>query len=375
MVESFHQMVLQPTATTSPHLFTKECLRLRTVDGSRNAHLSSRLSASLRSSTEECLRLRTVDGSRNSHLISQGSSTLSRIWDLPSWEKHQRISRYWRHVWKLPASATARMIAPVCSFFALWALVYHVLQTSFFPSFHIPLSILSLLTPPMALLLTLRTNQSLGRLQEARQAWGMMVCRSRIVANLMATYMDPAAAERAGRHLSLLGWSLKAKLRGESEDDVIGAQLSPGDASVVKAQRKRHIGLLRQVAKVVAGEAKEGRLDAVAHRAILEQLAGFHASVGVSERLLGSPVPPTYTRHTSRVLITWLAFVPTALRGAGLSLPLNLAGTVIATYVLVGIDEIGVELEQPFQLLPLNGLARAIMMDVVDEIEPVGGSS
>ena len=52
-----------------------------------------------------------------------------------------------------------------------------------------------------------------------------------------------------------------------------------------------------------------------------------------------------------------------------LSLPLICLWTTIVAYVMVGIDEIGVQLEQPFQLLPLNSLSAALMRDVVDEIE------
>jgi len=37
------------------------------------------------------------------------------------------------------------------------------------------------------------------------------------------------------------------------------------------------------------------------------------------------------------------------------------------TQVMVGIDQIGLELEQPFQLLPMNSLAAALTRDVCDE--------
>ena len=38
------------------------------------------------------------------------------------------------------------------------------------------------------------------------------------------------------------------------------------------------------------------------------------------------------------------------------------------TYAQVGIDQIGLELEQPFQLLPMNSLAAALTRDVCDEM-------
>ena len=36
--------------------------------------------------------------------------------------------------------------------------------------------------------------------------------------------------------------------------------------------------------------------------------------------------------------------------------------------VLVGIDEIGVEIEEPFRLLPLNDLCKEMMLNVVNEM-------
>jgi predicted membrane chloride channel (bestrophin family) len=39
---------------------------------------------------------------------------------------------------------------------------------------------------------------------------------------------------------------------------------------------------------------------------------------------------------------------------------------------MIGIDEIGVELEEPFKLLPLQQLSSALTLDVVEEL--VGGA-
>ena len=50
-----------------------------------------------------------------------------------------------------------------------------------------------------------------------------------------------------------------------------------------------------------------------------------------------------------------------------LGMPVVVVATLATSYVMVGIDQIGVELEQPFQLLPMNSLSAALMRDVVDE--------
>ena len=162
---------------------------------------------------------------------------------------------------------------------------------------------------------------------------------------------------------------MKASLRaGEDDSDVVSTMLPPATAETVLAARKRPVALLRGAHAIVAEEVAAGRLDAQAHLSLLTQLHSLNAQIGVCERLLASPVPPTITRHTSRVLLSWLACVPLGLESLGLALPAVALATLGTSYVMVGIDQIGLELEQPFQLLPMNSLAAALTRDVCDEI-------
>ena len=49
----------------------------------------------------------------------------------------------------------------------------------------------------------------------------------------------------------------------------------------------------------------------------------------------------------------------------------NALATLLASYVLIGVDEIGVELSHPFPFLPLQQLATAVQRDVGAAIAPV----
>ena len=265
--------------------------------------LPTRLS-SLRTDADAVLDLRRVDTSR-SELVSPGESTISRLWDLETWARHQKVGRYWRHLRKWPRSTTARLVLPVCVAFSLWSCVAHALRTRYFPNFVAPLAPLTLISSAVALLLTLRMNLSLLRLQESRLAWGRLVLHARETAGLAATYCAAAPAEAICRHLAVLGWCLKASLRaGEDDSDVVSTMLPPATAETVLAARKRPVALLRGAHAIVAEEVAAGRLDAQAHLSLLTQLHSLNAQIGVCERLLASPVPPTITRHTSRVLLS-----------------------------------------------------------------------
>lgn len=61
----------------------------------------------------------------------------------------------------------------------------------------------------------------------------------------------------------------------------------------------------------------------------------------LAPRSSGTPIPLSYTRHTSRSLMLWLSTLPFALWPAcgWLTVP----ATIVLSYVFVGIDEIGVE--------------------------------
>lgn len=77
------------------------------------------------------------------------------------------------------------------------------------------------------------------------------------------------------------------------------------------------------------------------------------------ERIFTSPVPLVYTRHTARFLSCWLLLLPLALwEPFGSSwnhLAVVPASTLVAIFFF-GIEELAVQLEEPFSILPLSKL-------------------
>lgn len=83
---------------------------------------------------------------------------------------------------------------------------------------------------------------------------------------------------------------------------------------------------------------------------------------GSCERILRTPIPLSYTRHTSRFMIVWLSLLPFALWescGWGM-VPL----TVAISLLTLGVEEIGVIIEEPFSVLPLERICATIASDV-----------
>jgi len=94
-------------------------------------------------------------------------------------------------------------------------------------------------------------------------------------------------------------------------------------------------------------------------------------SLGTNERLATSPVPRFYTRHTRRFLKFWLMLVPLGL-WAPFEDSWNHSGCIFATFVLVGfllgIEELSIQLEEPFSVLPQHGMTNNSIGKVLTEM-------
>ena len=216
----------------------------------------------------------------------------------------------------------------------------------------------------------------------------MQVLHARGLSSVLGTFLyplNPQAAVLAVRHLSVLGWTLKAQLRGETEESqrqVLQQMLlqkkrngtvNDGDDSEYQwlvQQPKRSVAITSRI-RQICGMAMMSSTSSLQQQQLLiveERIRELEAVVGICERLFGSPIPPTYTRHLSRVMSLWLLLLPVSLIAAAHLKTVSVAFvTGIAAYVFVGLDEVGMEIENVFQLLPLQQLAAATQKDVQDQ--------
>ena len=172
---------------------------------------------------------------------------------------------------------------------------------------------------------------------------------------------------------------LKAQLRGEdeaSQQEVLQRMLLPAEYDWFVQQPKRSVALTSRIRQLCGGAILLSSSSSVAAASsssaaqliVEDRLRELESCVGVCERLFGSPIPPTYTRHLSRVMFLWLCLLPVSLLAAGRLETWGVAlVTTIAAYVFVGLDEVGMEIENAFQLLPLQQLAAATQKDVQDQ--------
>jgi len=300
--------------------------------------------------------------------------SLSNLWTSSEWERHMSRWRFVRYMLKMHKSRLLRRILPQFVVTVLWSmLVFQAMATQQAPAImtkvDISLTSLSLVSSFIAALVTLRSNEGLRRLSEARNAWMQLVSLLRDTAQLLGSYISPYDMELgllSARHLAMFGWLLKSQLRDESSGDVVAAMLSPSDAAYVLSQRKRPAALILRIRQIVGFMAGKNRLPYPAHQAVENNLLQLNIILGHCERIKTTCIPPLYTAHVSRLLVLYLFFLPFALQGTGINIVANTLMTGSIGFSMLGLDEISHQLEQPFRLMPLQQLSVMAMRDVAD---------
>ena len=317
----------------------------------------------------------SADQSAPIALISAGSS-YTRLWTPLTWLKHADPPhvRYIRHISKWPLSTSARKILPAVIISATYSLVMsYIFRHAKIGEYQLnaatkgAAAALGSLSAPLALLLTLRANASLGRLNEARILWGRLILRGRNLASTLKVYVmpiDPETAILAARYLSILGWSIKAMVRNESANsqrEVYELMLGKEEADWLQAQTmKTPIAIVHRIRCLIAGVSMNSANFFTPHSSMESALDDLDASTGGCERLLSSPIPPTYSRHLSRIMCLFLAILPLSSVASGMPSLGSMLASAIVSYVLIGVDEIGMEVENPFPLLPLQQMSAGL---------------
>jgi len=226
----------------------------------------------------------------------------------------------------------------------------------------------------LGLLLVFRTNASYDRFWEARVLVGAMVNNTRDLARQTASYLDDSpreVRERVGHYIIALFATIRRSLRREREAPELGALLSEDERARLQEASAPPLMVARWLSDVYAAEARAGRLSEQRVRLIDRQLSDLIDLWGGGERILKTPVPFAYAHHIKGFLTIFCLTAPLALLPTmGWYTPL---GAAIIAYGLYGIEEIGIEIEEPFGYdkndLPMDGIGETIARNVSDILE------
>ena len=363
-------------------------------------------------------RLLQVDPGLNQTLISSGTS-ISQLFDQDKWEKHRRVNRFFYDLQNIPSSTVFLRLVRVLltlSFLAYFVLImpetlYNVTHKMIpYASGVVPTSLLewmkqstigtftfqisplfhTMLGTVLGLVLVFRTNSSYSRFVEGRMAWGALVRRCRDFARY-STYIENEQLKRTMLGVvSCYPYLLKSRLRSgrtrenkndpsafrDTPDEAVTRILNRVDATeeipiLLNDSRNRPFFCTVRLTHFMKTAVKEGINDNA--QLMLEQtISEINQAGGVCERLLSTPIPLSFSRHSSRSIMIWLLTLPFALSSITTGwtlLPLMFC----VSYLILGVDEIGIQIEEPFATLPLSPLCKIIERDLQNVLEYTDG--
>ena len=336
----------------------------------------------------------------------------SSRFDFARWDKHRSPDRYYRLLIGLFLSVTTRRIAPaVLSLmaFSLAVSLYgqETLSNPTLPELQLPLTPFELTAPVLGLLLVFRSDNAYARFRDGSEvAWQMSTSIRTAIRRLLAWTSAPhvpdderaAAKELIAGCIHLHAWIMKEHLRSSGSDggqegpaeasaegttatgvhaDVLRAALGPSVAAEMEGcgQPSPYLG----VEAISLGAAQ--RLPSLTDQeliAIDESLATVTEDLGRCESLLRTPIPLGYTRYSVRFLWVWLTLLPFALTRTFADFevgtwwegkldepwPLLVTSITFIGAIFLSIEDIAVQIEEPFAILPLDFHHQWLLRDV-----------
>ena len=223
----------------------------------------------------------------------------------------------------------------------------------------------TLSSPALGLLLVFRTNAAYARWMEARNTWARMIAHSRNLVRMASVFSDD---EEAVKSLARATWlycrTVMNQLSSPEEDELLYQEevqkvygSSNGISSTgqrVLMSNDRTISALKQLSK------EHHNLSVPDPKALIEadkSIVILGDCTSICEKIFNSPVPLVYTRHTTRFLSLWALLLPasmyTSFKDLGIIYAIIPASSILA-FFLFGVDELSVQLEEPFSILPMK---------------------
>lgn len=228
----------------------------------------------------------------------------------------------------------------------------------------------SLVGTALGLLLVFRTNSSYDRFWEGRKLWGSIVNETRNLVRSSEVHLQgfPEARAQIAFLARAFPYSVMSVLRKSYVP--LPPFLAQADPKVVLPlwdSPHRGLEIARQISLTLQMSKRKGHLSDYVQIALDQNVQLLVDYLGACERIHRTPIPFAYMVHLRRALIFYCATLPMALidvLGWG-----SVVGTLLVTYVFLGIEEIGVEIEDPFgedaNDLPLELICQNIERDVL----------
>lgn len=212
----------------------------------------------------------------------------------------------------------------------------------------IPETAHSLLGFSLGLLLVFRTNASYDRFWEGRKLWGSIVNTSRNLGRVLGVHLAqrPQLLQRALRLVIAFPYAAMNELRGQRGLGPVQSELAPEETRALLAASHPPTAITVALSATLLAAREEGVISDIVLVDIDRNNQTLVDCIGACERIHKTPLPFAYVVHLRRALALYCATLPFALLDRFGWATIGIASLV--STVLFGIEEIGVEIEDPF---------------------------
>lgn len=268
---------------------------------------------------------------------------------------------FWSQAFALRGSVTLRVMPKILVFGLVAAgvgLLSRLLERAYQVEIGVNAAPYGLAGIGLGLLLVLRTNAGYDRWWEGRKLWGGIVNQSRNLAIIGLSYGpdDRAWREQFVRWVAAFSHVGRASLRGEPSPPEVAPLVGRESADRLAAA-----GHMPSYVALVLGdllhEAIEHRgMNHFAFQRAERERALLIDHIGACERILKTPMPLAYSIKIRQFLALYLLLLPFGLlhiTDHPLLVPLL---TMLVSFPILSLDQMGVELENPFSTSNLSHL-------------------
>ncbi len=218
----------------------------------------------------------------------------------------------------------------------------------------------------MGLILVFRVNAGYDRWWEARKLWGNVVNQCRNLTIILVNYTNQGAQDwiiKITNMISAFPYLMKDNLREHINLQYLCHLIDIENIQQLNASKHRPMVLASMIAQELQIARNNYSLDSFAFLHAQEQIEHIIDAQGACERILKTPMPFVMAVKSRRFILFFLLMLPFALANVSLLISPLIAG--IVSYALFSLDQIGIELQNPFSEknlshLPLDNICKTI---------------
>lgn len=228
----------------------------------------------------------------------------------------------------------------------------------------------------IGLLLVFRTNTAYERYWEGRKAWGTLVNNVRNLSRqiwVSVVELEPEDREKKIATLRLLvafSVATKLHLRQKPVNQELEILMTSAQYHKLKKMNSPPLEIAFWIEDYLQKQYQRRCLNAYQLIALQDLLNSMVDVLGACERILKTPIPIAYAIHLKQMLFIYCAL-----------LPFNLvedlgwwtgAFVALVSFIVFGVEEIGIEIENPFGYdandLALTAICQTMLVNIEDLI-------